>query len=228
MNTIVLATPHTRNDPMVEAISRQLTEFRIVRIKCAEELTPENLRKHRPRWIFFPHWSWMIPEAVFNNFQCVIFHMTDLPYGRGGSPLQNLIIRGHKETKLSALRCVKDLDAGPIYLKRSLDLSGRAEEILRRASELMVEMVVEIVREEPQPTEQTGDIVIFNRRRPSDSNISELQSLDKIYDHIRMLDADGYPPAFIEKNGVIYEFSEAENHGQCINAKVRIKRREKK
>jgi len=37
--------------------------------------------------------------------------MTDVPYGRGGSPLQNLIVRGHTETKLTALRCVRDLDA---------------------------------------------------------------------------------------------------------------------
>lgn len=227
MNTIVLATPHSRNDPMVESISRQLPGFRIVRVKRVEELTPMNLDKHRPRWIFFPHWSWMIPDSVFNNFPCVVFHMTDLPYGRGGSPLQNLIIRGHKKTKLSALKCVKDLDAGPIYLKRSLVLSGSAEEILRRASDLMVEMVIKIVREEPQPKEQVGDVIIFNRRRPADSNISELRSLDEIYDHIRMLDADGYPPAFVERNGVIYEFSEAENNGQYIDAKVRIKRREK-
>ena len=45
--------------------------------------------------------------------------MTDLPYGRGGSPLQNLIINGHKETMMSALRCVQELDAGPIYLKKN-------------------------------------------------------------------------------------------------------------
>ena len=46
--------------------------------------------------------------------------MTDLPYGRGGSPLQNLIVRGHKHTMISAIKCVKELDAGPIYLKKPL------------------------------------------------------------------------------------------------------------
>lgn len=226
METIVVATPHSRNDSMVEALYRQLTEFQVVRVKCAEELTPEKLGKLRPKWIFFPHWSWVIPESIFNNFSCVIFHMTDVPYGRGGSPLQNLVVRGNKKTKLSALRCVRELDAGPVYLKRSLDLSGRAEEILKRASDLMAEMIVQIVREEPQAMAQTGDVVIFNRRRPADSSISDLQSLDEIYDHIRMLDADGYPRAFIEANGVIYEFSDAENNGQYIDAKVRIKKRD--
>jgi methionyl-tRNA formyltransferase len=56
--------------------------------------------------------------------------MTDIPYGRGGSPLQNLIARRRKKkTKLSALRMVEELDAGPVYTKTNISLMGRAEEI---------------------------------------------------------------------------------------------------
>lgn len=32
------------------------------------------------------------------------FHMTNFPYGRGGSPLQNLMKRGHHTTTITALR----------------------------------------------------------------------------------------------------------------------------
>ena len=35
--------------------------------------------------------------------------MTDLPYGRGGSPLQNLIIRGFESTKISAIEFKMEL-----------------------------------------------------------------------------------------------------------------------
>ena len=72
--------------------------------------------------------------------------MTDLPFGRGGSPLQNLIERGIYETKLSALRCCKELDGGDIYLKRPLSLWGTAEEIYLRAAELTKEMMIETVK----------------------------------------------------------------------------------
>ena len=71
------------------------------------------LAKNRPRYIFFPHWSWMVPRAVWEKHECVCFHMTDVPYGRGGSPLQNLILKGHTKTKITALRMVGELDAGP-------------------------------------------------------------------------------------------------------------------
>jgi methionyl-tRNA formyltransferase len=52
-----------------------------------------------------------------------------LPYGRGGSPLQNLIDLGHKDTFVSALKMTEELDAGAIYLKKPLSLEGLAEEI---------------------------------------------------------------------------------------------------
>ena len=49
--------------------------------------------------------------------------MTDVPFGRGGSPLQNLISRGIYETKISAFRCVAEMDAGPVYPKRPFSLA---------------------------------------------------------------------------------------------------------
>jgi methionyl-tRNA formyltransferase len=111
----------------------------------------------------FPHWSWIIPKEIHGNFPCIIFRMTDLPYGRGGSPLQNLIIRGHDRTMLSAIKCVSELDAGPIYQKVPLELNGSAEEILTRGSVLMGEMIVYIVTNRPVPTPQKGEVVGFKR-----------------------------------------------------------------
>lgn len=66
----------------------------------------------------------MVPEAVLIAAECVCFHMTDVPYGRGGSPLQNLIVRKHKKTKLTALKMTEEIDAGPVYCKRELSLDG--------------------------------------------------------------------------------------------------------
>jgi methionyl-tRNA formyltransferase len=135
--------------------------------------------------------------------------MTDLPYGRGGSPLQNLIQRGHKETKISALRCVKDMDAGPIYLKRPLCLEGAASEIFLRSAGIIEEMIEEIVRKEPTPMPQEGDPVFFQRRKPVESDLARapVQDLNNFFDFIRMLDAEGYPKAFLDAHGHRIELS---------------------
>jgi len=167
-------------------------------ITTKEDLTLDNLKKINPKYIFFPHWSWMVPQEIVDNFECVCFHMTDLPYGRGGSPLQNLIVRGHKKTKISALKMTHELDTGDIYHKVSLDLSGSAQEIYIDGANKTYELIKFIIENEPQPQPQEGEVVTFNRRRPSQSEIPKNITVEKFYDYIRMLDADTYPAAYID------------------------------
>lgn len=189
--------------PWNEIMARRLEEktghsFHLITRK--DELNLERLQGIKPRYIFFPHWSYIVPDEIFHSFECVIFHMTDLPYGRGGSPLQNLILRGHKETRISALRCVQEMDAGPIYLKKALCLEGAASEIFLRAAGIIQEMIGEIVDNEPDPKPQTGDPVLFQRRKPVESDLAQadIGNLNDFFDFIRMLDAEGYPRACLE------------------------------
>ncbi len=198
------------------------TGHRFQLISNPAEITIERLTELSPRYVFFPHWSHRIPADVFQNFECVIFHMTDLPFGRGGSPLQNLIARGIYETQISALKCVEEVDAGPIYIKRSLSLHGAAEEIYLRASKIIGSMIVEIIKTTPQPTAQIGEPTFFKRRRPEQGNLLDAESLDQVFDLIRMLDADGYPNAFINIGNLRLEFTRASRKAGSLIADVRI------
>jgi len=192
-------------------------------IENKQELTVDLLKEINPKYIFFPHWSYLISEEIFHTFECIVFHMTDLPFGRGGSPLQNLISRGITHTKISAIKVVKELDAGPVYLKKELCLNGNAEEIFLRASVIISGMIDEIIGNDPIPMEQTGEPVFFKRRKPEMSNIERLKQLDQLYDQIRMLDADGYPNAFLENENFRFEFSRASyKSDNSIIANVRI------
>lgn len=191
-------------------------------IGSREELTADRIKDLAPTRIFFLHWSWKVPDKVVKKYECVCFHMTDVPYGRGGSPLQNLIVRGHKKTKLTALRMTEQFDAGPVYLKETLLLGGCAEEIYIRMTELAATMVHKINSENIQPIPQEGQVTIFKRRKPEDSFIPELPDLNTLYDFIRMLDAEGYPTAFLEHNGFRYEFSRAVLYDGRIVADVTI------
>ncbi len=193
-------------------------------IASPECLKPESVAEINPEWIFVPHWSHLIPQSIWGNWRTVIFHMTDLPYGRGGSPLQNLIQRGHSSTMLTALRCCAGLDTGDIYLKQSLDLHGSAEEIFLRADELIEKMIKRIVHEELKAMPQHGEPVQFNRRTPAESNLSLCQegALTAWYDHIRMLDAEGYPHAFLELHGMRLEFRRVSQRSDGLYADVKI------
>ena len=191
-------------------------------ISSPSDLTIENLIQLNPKYIFFPHWSHVIPAEIFEKFDCIIFHMTDLPFGRGGSPLQNLIERGIYETQISALKCAAEVDAGPIYLKRPFSLQGAAEDIYLRASDLIEEMIVEIINTNSQPIEQTGEPTYFRRRKPDQGNLLDIGTLEQAFDMIRMLDAEGYPHAFINVGNFRLEFTRASRKAESVIADVEI------
>ena len=203
-------------------------QYDFVLVPDKRNLNFAYLQNLAPKYIFFPHWSWIIPDYVYNNCECIVFHMTDLPFGRGGSPLQNLILKGLKNTMISAIRVVKGLDAGPVYLKRSLSLHGSAEEIYNRASKKIFDkMIPYLLYHKPKAAPQKGKVVVFKRRIPEQSRIPRNISLTDLYDYIRMLDADGYPHAFIENSRFRIEFKNAELKRNRLEARITIFRKDK-
>ena len=194
MTFAVLSNRPWNSETALRLSTRNLGEFIFISDKT--ELTPANLVDQKVSKIFVAHWSSIIQPEIYDSFETVIFHMTDLPFGRGGSPLQNLIVRGYKSTKITALLCTAEIDGGPIYLKEDLSLDGSAEEVFIRADLIIEEMIVRILQENKKPYEQVGSPVVFQRRKSSESEIPAGLSEAQLYDFIRMLDAPGYPHAY--------------------------------
>lgn len=144
------------------------------------DFTPEKLKSFgKLDYIFVPFWSDYIPAKIYRHWEVVIFHMTDLPFGRGGSPLQNLIVRGFTETKLSALKCVKGIDAGPLYCQVPLSLQGTADEIYDRADRLIRNsMIPFILAQRPEPAKQKGKVVYFEKWKCTKDDVMRAISSD--------------------------------------------------
>ena len=218
----ILLTPKTWHTTLFRELSAEKPE-EWLHIEQKDDFTFEKLREINPQYVFIPHWSYIIPKEIFENYTCVVFHMTDLPYGRGGSPLQNLIVSGHTETKISAIKVEEGLDTGPVYMKRPVELHGTAEEIFIRMASVIKGMIEEIIAEDLHPVAQQGESVVFKRRKPEESNIAQLETLEQLYDYIRMLDCEGYPHAFAEIGNFRLEFTRASVKGdESIIADVRI------
>lgn len=226
---IMIATMKSWNIERAKALQKKYAGVHDIVIYTEKsELTIENVEAFSPDYILFPHWSYLISDEITQNWRCVVFHMTDLPYGRGGSPLQNLIVRGYKETKISALKVTSKLDAGPVYMKKPLSLEGSAQEIFIRCSDIIFqEMIPRFLEENLEPAEQIGEPVIFKRRTEKDGEITADMELERIYDYIRMLDAEGYPRAFMNFGEYRLSFEDAKlsEDGEEIEARVVFKRK---
>jgi methionyl-tRNA formyltransferase len=223
LKTYIILSSKKWNESTTEILKNNFPAYNWIAMSNKEEFNLKKLSYINPDKIFIAHWSYIIPETIFSTFKCIVFHMTDLPYGRGGSPLQNLIERGHKKTKISAIKVVEELDAGPIFHKEELSLSGTAEEIFLRANTIIIRMIEKIVLNNLSSKPQTGMPVIFKRRTPKMSSIEDLNDIESIFNHIRMLDAEGYPHAFIETKSFKFEFTRAAlKADKSIIADVRI------
>jgi methionyl-tRNA formyltransferase len=189
-------------------------KYEVIILDDKDKFKKEIIDSINPKWIFYPHWSWLIPSEIYNKYNCVLFHITDLPFGRGGSPLQNLIFRRIYTTKISAIKVVKEIDAGSVYLKENFSIkNGSAGEIFNKASKIIFfKMIPFIIDKNPQPIEQMGEIVTFKRRKPEESELklADFNSLKDFYDFVRMLDGEGYPKAFLKFNKFRMEFSKAQ------------------
>lgn len=227
---IIIATIKSWNIERAKALQEKYAGIHDIVIYTEKsELTVEHVEAFAPDYILLPHWSYIISDDITQNWNCVVFHMTDLPYGRGGSPLQNLIVRGHKETKISAIKVTAKLDGGPVYMKKPLSLEGSAQEIFVRCSDVIFnEMIPRFLEEHLEPVEQTGEPVIFKRRTEKDGEITSDMELDKIYDYIRMLDAEGYPRAFMDFGEYRLSFENAKltQDGEILEARVIFKKKD--
>ena len=162
--------------------------------------------------IFFPHFSEIIPEEIFNRFLCIGFHTGNLPKGRGGSPIQHQILEGEYLCPVSAIQIVGTLDAGPIYLQKEVDLSkGNIVEILAQLSLVVASMISEIVLKIPIPIKQDGESQVRKRIQERDSKLIIEDLTDRqIYDRIRMVDGLDYPPAYLEIGNIRLVLTSAE------------------
>jgi methionyl-tRNA formyltransferase len=227
MSKYIILTEKSWHKNLFNVLKKTFCNDSWLLIDSKDDFNLVNLKEFNPSKIFIPHWSHIIPCEIYENYECIVFHMTDLPFGRGGSPLQNLISRGHKTTKISAIKVEQGLDTGDVYLKKTLGLEGTASEIFQRSTFIIEEMITDIIKNKIQPVPQVGEIVEFKRRKPIESDLVDFSNLEKVYDHIRMLDCEGYPHAFVETPNLKFEFINANfnENEEIITANVRISKK---
>ena len=94
---------------------------------------------------------------------CVNVHFSLLPRYRGAAPVNWAIVNGEKETGVTTMRIVQELDAGPILLQHAVNIgeTESAPQLLSRLAEVGADLLSETLRNldridaKPQLTEPT-------------------------------------------------------------------------
>lgn len=135
-----------------------------------------------------------IPRNVY------VIHGSDLPKGRGWSPLSWEIVSGCSTFTLSMINATKKIDSGAIRMKRQFTLSGT--ELINEAREIqavhIVSMILDYVRypELFPPIEQVGEASYYRRRTAADSEVDINKTIVSQFNNFRVADNERYPLFF--------------------------------
>jgi methionyl-tRNA formyltransferase len=185
-----------------ERLKKEYPKDQVSIINGEAEFRKFDVDSFKPDIILFYGWSFIVPEILTVAYKCLMLHPSNLPKYRGGSPIQNQIIDGILDSKVTIFRMNKKLDAGDILAADSLDLRGSIYDIFERMENSGYELTKKILEENPTPIVQNDlDATYYKRRTISQSEITIDEIINKdssyLYNKIRML-SDPYPNAYIK------------------------------
>lgn len=151
-----------------------------------------------------------ISKAIRDRYtRSVVIHESDLPRGRGWSPLAWQVLEGAAQIIVSLIECADPIDSGAIWTKQTLHLQGHelAEEINQRRDECRLALMDYALANFAtiQPARQIGDASYYPRRTPEDSRINPWKPIADQFDLLRICEPRF--PAFFEFRGHRYEIT---------------------
>lgn len=139
----------------------------------------------------------------------LVIHESDLPAGRGWSPLAWQILEGKNEITVSLLEAENSVDSGAVWKKELLtfqghELSDEINEIRWAAVSRLMDYAVEHF-DDARPQPQSGTPTYYRRRTLEDSRIDPALSIAQQFDLLRICEPRF--PAFFDLRGHRYEIT---------------------
>lgn len=150
-------------------------------------------------------WSWKVPSSVLNNNYVIGMHPSDLPAYAGGSPIQNQILDGVKNTNASIFKLTPNFDEGPIISKHEISLEGHLSQVFSSIGYATYEMLVDIIKRWPNKLPEVSQDktkgFVKKRIQPQNSELKKKaipkMTCEKLWDVIRCRE-DPYPNVWLE------------------------------
>lgn len=143
-------------------------------------------------------------ERVFKNLHLnkfnLVVHESDLPNGKGWSPVTWQILEGKNKIPVTLFEATASIDSGQIYSKAIMKLKGTEllNEIKHRQGLVTQSLILDFIERLPEVKgqEQKGKESFYPRRRPEHNRLDIYKSLYEQFDLLRVCDNERYPAHF--------------------------------
>jgi methionyl-tRNA formyltransferase len=153
----------------------------------------------------------LVPPKILSRHRYnLVVHESDLPKGRGFSPLTWQVLDGRNLVPICLLDAADDADAGDVYFHDQMRFEGHEliDEIRALQAATTLALCRRFLDQEQPPTgrPQEGPPSHYPRLRSEDSRIDPRRSLAEQFDRLRTVDNERYP-AFFDLHGHRYQLS---------------------
>lgn len=146
-------------------------------------------------------------DIINANNLLLVVHESDLPNGRGFSPLQWQVLAGENKITVSLLKVSKDYDAGDLCDTVLLELDGTElyDELRYKQAKATFNLIENFLVKYPDNNfrKQVGKPSTYPRRTPADSKLDIDKTIRDQFNLLRICNNQDWP-AFFEISGVKY------------------------
>ncbi|MBP1993970.1 formyltransferase family protein [Paenibacillus eucommiae] len=139
----------------------------------------------------------------------LVVHASDLPQGKGWSPLTWKILQGEHRIPVVLFEAAEQVDSGPVYLKHTMEFAGHEllGELRAVLAATTLKLCSEFIGRYPaivkEAQEQQGEASFYPKRTPQDSRLNPESSIQEQFALFRVADNERYP-CFFELGGETY------------------------
>lgn len=143
-------------------------------------------------------------EKIFKHLHLnkynIVVHESDLPKGKGWSPVTWQVLDGANKIPITLFEAAETVDSGVIYDQKFINLNGTEllSEIKHYQGLTTQQLIMDFINKYPDITgkPQKGVASFYQKRKPSDSEIDINKSIADQFNLLRVCDNERYPAFF--------------------------------
>lgn len=154
-------------------------------------------------YVFVLGYTRILPRYfIQKNKLTMVIHESDLPKGKGNSPLQWQILKNKKYISVNLIKLAEKVDSGDIILKDKMILNGAElyDEIRWKQAKISFKLIARFLRlKKIKFKKQIGKEFFYKKRTPKDSELNPKKSIEENFNLLRIANNNDWPAFFYLK-----------------------------
>ena len=166
-------------------------------------LTHKAVEVTKGDFCFILSYSEVVKQDILcRNKHNLVVHESDLPKGKGWSPLSWQILEGKNTIVVTLFEATEKVDSGAIYLQEDIQFRGNelVDELRQKQADVTIGLCKKFINLYPDivssPQKQIGEQTIYPRRTPVDSQLDPNKTIAEQFNLLRIVDNGRYPAHF--------------------------------